>query len=208
MKEKLDVQTYPALMHKINRIYDLYNWGLNIPRMIFFQKGAVYNRKELIEFLKRSLHVKKFNIRTYGYDVETMQEEWSSKHYVGLSEQETIATVDKIIESKFCMIDAEVPDDGIYAGNLVIQKNDYCIIEYFHGSGAMVRMANESVNGSVVEVKKDLRKGKHESLIKVIDVILKLAKRDILFEWSVQRNPCGVLGEEIIWWEWRSWVSL
>ena len=206
--ETLRVQIYPPSQEKILRIKQLAEWGLNTPRMAYFPKSSRYDRPRLNEFLKTHSKSKKFNIRTYTYDKTVGQEGWSSKHYVGLRKNEVFKTMEKIISTHYCMVDAEIPDDGRYAGNAVIQSDGYCVIEYYEGRGAMVRMADRSLAGDVDYVVNDLLSNRYFSLAAILTTILSINKRDILFEWSVLANPGGVKLENSIFWEWRFWLPV
>lgn len=205
-------QQYSPADEKVERIKQLHNCGLNVARMLYFPKGKIHKMK-LQEFLaKYSADIGLFNIRTYDWDATDKLEGWNSKHYVGLLPQDITITMDKIYTERYCMIDAEQPEHGTYAGNIVVQNNGYCNIDYYKGDGAMVRMANQAIEGDTIkEMENNILMLDELPLMGILRKILKLPRdfgRDKVFEWSIHREPCGVNATNDIWWEWRNWIPM
>lgn len=205
----MDIQTYSPQETKIVRINDLEKWGLNVPRMIYFpQNKKGYDRTKLNDFLEKHKKSGKFNIRTYTYSQEQEKEGWNSKHHVGLERDEIFKTMDKIISTCYSMVDAEIPSDGRYAGNIIIQDNDFCILEFFKGFGAMVRMADQTIQGNINNLYDDVVRMKHPELMKILLKIRHTNKPGKLFEWSILANPGGIKNEHLIFWEWRQFIPI
>ncbi len=205
---EIDVQKYAALEQKVNRIHQLYDWGFNVPRMIYFPMGKRFNETKLNDFMHKHSHVSIFNIRTYNYNAKTGEEGWSSKHYTGIKSDEIFNILHEIISTTYCMIDAEIPIDGMYAGNIALEDDGFCIVEYCCGRGSMVRNANVCVQGFPSDLKTMFLERKHDGVNDIVDESLKAPRRDILLEWSILANPGGVKGEDMIFWEWRKWIPL
>jgi hypothetical protein len=202
----MDVQKYT--LQKVERIMQLNKWGFNIPRMAYYPQAhnGYFKEKNLQRFLDDNPHVKKFNIRTYVYDVVSGKEGWSSKHYVGIPKKDLPATLKDAVRIAHCMVDAEVPEHGLYAGNIVIEDDGYCILEYCHKECAMVREADRSSTGFI----DDMREGfeaTHPKLCAIIDKA-RAAPRNIVLEWSVLKKPGGIELDELIWWEYRNWLPM
>jgi len=206
----LQSQRYPFKLSKVRRIEQLAEWGLNTPRMLYvpmnsdgkFDEGSVH------AFIKRhAVHTSRYNLRTYQWDPDTGAEGWNSKHYVHLNEYQVLDILARVLPERYCMIDAEKPEDGIYAGNIVIQTDGYCIIEYCHKMGAMVRMADTTMEGHWEKVQQEaISKVSTYGLTEPINAVLSVKKPDYLFEWSITNKPSGVEQELLIFWEWRKWV--
>lgn len=202
----MDIQSYNPVNEKIKRIEQLEKWGFNTPRLLYLPKATSYNKESVELFLEKHKDLSKLNIRTYSYDPHSKQEGYSSKHYVGLSPKKIVKTLDEIISERYCMIDAEIPSDGLYAGNIAIEPKNYCTIEWFHGKKAMVRMANQSDSGYVENLVETFKE-KHQSLIDIMNTAFTCPKTNIVLEWSVLKVPGGIKKEKLIWWEWRHWIS-
>lgn len=203
----LPSQRYPFKLSKAKRIEQLADWGLNVPRMVYVPMNTHgdFISSDLFTFFERH-PAKHYNIRTYQFNPKTGDEGWNSKHFVGLSKKRVMFILNDLVRHCYCMVDAEAPEHGKYAGNLVIQTDGYCIIEYCFKPGAMVRMADTVLEGRVKSVINDLLNGPHHELLMPLNVVKDVGKPDYLFEWSITSEPSGVKKEPLIFWEWRKWV--
>lgn len=193
---------------KVDRINELRQAGFNTPKMIFLPYKP--STESLVTALKWAdkIHKKNpkqiFNIRTYKRqgDEETLQ----TKHYVDIKHSNLASTLLKATSLYHCMIDAETPDNGRWAGNVLIQTNEFgrpdrYIIEYCHKKKrAMVRDHNKSLNGNLATKENTLE----PVLLAVIDKALTFPKKDVILEWTYFCKPTGKKEENLVWWEYRS----
>ena len=206
--------TNREINEKIDRIYELKAEGLNTPRMFYLPKMADPPILEEAFEWAAKINYKDpsqiFNIRTYNYskEVETSQ----TKHICDISHSNLEAIVLDVNLGFTCMIDAETPDNGRLAGNIllddvvsptgrVISTNftiDFCEKEI----RAMVRDHDKHIYGSIVgQLSLDLE---NEPIIlkKVIEKANKF-KHDVILEWTWFCDPAGERGENLVFWEYR-----
>jgi len=205
------------LKEKIVRLNGLRLFNLNVPRFFYLQKRASdddFDRcLEWAEEIKKENLEQIFNIRTYDYQQIEKIEQLSCPHHTDIS---TIHNLEKILWNLngeyYCMVDAEIPDDGRYAGNVGIYKDlsmpdglrfniDYCKKE----KRAMVRDADISISGIIDQYYEDL----------VLTNVLEVAKGfieekgflnnhpSVIMEWTYFCKKTGTRGENLVWWEYR-----
>lgn len=197
---------------KIVRINFLKDHYFNTPRMLYIGIRQ-FKGDEITKFIEGT---DKVNIRTYKYDNGT--ESWNSKHYVQIPREDCLHTVAEINDEYVCMIDLEVPGDGILSGNISVLRIGDITLEYCYKpeGGAMVRLHDQSITlsmGSYSDFNKDLYLSNHldktyiipklKSIVECSKQFPYLSKEDFILEWSFHRKPCGIKQEKIIWWEWR-----
>ena len=206
------VWTNREINEKIERIKELEVAGLNTPRMFYLKKFA--DPDDLVEAFDwaAKIHYESpnqiFNIRTYNYskEIETSQTE----HFTDISFDDLEVMILEINLRFVCMIDTETPDDGNFAGNIIISDiksptgrviNSKYTIEYCQKEiRAMVRDHDRQVYGDVAggSLDPDL----HPILKDVIDKAF-LFKHDVILEWTWFCKPSGIRLQPIVFWEYR-----
>jgi hypothetical protein len=198
---------------KIERIKELKEAGLNTPRMFYLKKFADPN--DLIRAFDWAamIHYKSpdqiFNIRTYNYSGE--RETSQTEHFTDIKFDDLEVMVLEINLKYVCMIDAETPNDGRLAGNVVfddvksptgrlISTNftiEYCEKEI----RAMVRDHDKQISGSISG---ELYVCGNE-LTELKEVIRKAFKfkHGVILEWTWFCKPSGVKLEPLVFWEYR-----
>jgi len=203
------------LTEKVDRIKILADKGLNPPRMFYIPKYDESNIKEAMVWAA-DIHAKEpkqiFNIRTYqrAGDKESLQ----TKHYTDITFDKLPEILPEALNKFICMIDAETPDDGRVAGNIIISveelrgRPDNIVIEYCEKKvRAMVRDADKHIaipiNQNLVG---KLNNAVTESILNEVIKKVKMAKLfDVIVEWTYFCKPSGILGENIVWWEYRKY---
>lgn len=193
---------------KIARIQELANLGLNTPRMIFIpylaSEGEISKAMSWAERIHEKDHKQMFNIRTYkrAANKESAQTIHICDIDIGILYQELIKA-----DMEFnCMLDAETPDNGRLAGNVVINTNIFkrpetYMIEYCQKeTRAMVRDNDKSIIGSINELNEN---NMQKELYEVVLTTLNTKMHDRILEWTWFCGPAGVLGENLVFWEWR-----
>jgi len=205
------VWTNREIHEKIERIQELKEAGLNTPRMFYLKKFAdPPDLEEAFEWAAK-IHWRSpdqiFNIRTYDYskEIETSQ----TTHYTDIKFEDLEKLVLDVNLKLTCMIDAETPDNGRFAGNIIFEDiksptgrimTSKFIIEYCEKEiRAMVRDHNKHITGELKLVNKDLP----FQLKTVIDKASKF-KHDIILEWTWFRVPAGELQQNLVFWEYRN----
>lgn len=199
---------------KIKRIEFLKLNGFNTPRMFYIPtRGFPSLRPDVEKFMES---YDKVNIRTYDNMVHG--EGFNRPHYTKISPKDCISVLQEINEQFVCMVDLEVPGDGRLSGNILIKKDGLVIIDYCHCHGALVRMADKCVILNVKD-KRGLIRDEYISSLAEGDMYFVrtclsrlvtkaisfpyIFQKDFILEWSIQANSCGILGTNLIFWEWR-----
>jgi hypothetical protein len=193
------------LVHKIERIKQLTDAGLNTPRMyhIFIEEPET-----VLDYLfawARSIHQEEpdqiFNIRTYRTIGEF--EEKNTPHITDVKIENLIQEILKLRKKSYtCMVDAETPDNGRWAGNIMIHKNtgifeiDYCNKPV----RAMVRQADQHITGSIHHIT-----GTPIPLAMVVGQVTRARMYDYILEWTIFEGDAGVKREPIVYWEFRNY---
>ena len=192
---------------KIDRIKELKQAGFNTPRMVFLSHKHKVKDINFIFKWAEKIHKEDpkqiFNIRTYKRerDEETLQ----TKHYTDILYSKLNSVLQEACLYHNCMIDAETPDNGRWAGNILIQTNEFerpdrFIIDYCHKEKrAMVRDHDKNkaeylaILGAI-----------EEPLETVINKALSFHKKNVILEWTYFCKPAGEKKENLVWWEYRS----
>jgi len=189
------------LTEKIDRIRELSDAEFNVPRFYYISKDEFGKIQEALRWAGGT-GKDIFNIRTYTrYGKE---EGVQNPHYTDIPGEELNNLLKDIIHKYYCMIDAETPDDGRWAGNILVHVNhfgrpDSVLVEYCKKDvRAMVRDADKSLSIDL-------------SLIDTIDPVLQevinkaitFPKKEVILEWTKFCKPAGIFHEEIVWWEYR-----
>lgn len=206
------VWTNREIHEKIDRIQELKEVGLNTPRMFYLKKFADPNDLlEAFEWVEK-VHYHSpnqiFNVRTYNYskEIETSQ----TTHYTDIKFEDLEELILDINLKLTCMIDAETPDNGRLAGNIIISdiksptgrvinskyEIDYCQKEI----RAMVRESDKRIYGDLVSYQND--SDLDPVLKEVISLALKF-KHGVILEWTWFCNPAGEKLENLVFWESR-----
>jgi len=145
-----------------------------------------------------------FNIRTYKRTKFT--ESNKTVHYTDIKHIDLFSTLDNALMQFNCMIDAETPDNGRFAGNIIIHDEgadkpyrfdlEWCKKEI----RAMVRDHDMSTSALLSE-KRILT----YPLENVIAGAMKFPKKDVILEWTYFCESTGVMNEPIVWWEYRKY---
>lgn len=198
-------------MAKIDRIKELTSLGLNTPRMYFVPHE--YTTREIEDAMEwaKNIHTDNnkqiFNIRTYARTgfIETLQ----TKHICDIKFEKLRTVLLDTLAEYNCMIDAETPDNGRYAGDIFVEVNEFkrpkrAIFTYCkREKRAMVRDADQSL---IMELmKKDYEKELCYELLYVLNKVMITKKFETIFEWTWFCKPTGVLNENVVFWEWRSY---
>lgn len=190
------------LPEKIERIKLLKSLGYNTPRMLFIPRYESYLYKDdILEFVKTS---KLVNIRTYD-TLDNNREGYNRPHATKILAEDAYTVLRGFTDQYNCIIDLESPDDGMYAGNIVFDGGsiiiDYCVRN--GDAGAVVRNADKTL---VLNNPQSVCSSEVPQEIKtIIDQASKFPNKGFVLEWSYQCNPCGLLGVNDIWWEYRSY---
>ena len=206
------VWTNREIHEKIDRIEELKDAGLNTPRMFYLKKFADPNDLlEAFEWVEK-VHYHSpnqiFNVRTYNYskEIETSQ----TTHYTDIKFEELEGLILDINLRLTCMIDAETPDDGRLAGNIIISdiksptgrvinskyEIDYCQKEI----RAMVREHDKRTYGDLVSYQSD---SDLDPILKEVIFSSIKFKHDVILEWTWFCNPAGEKLQPIVFWEYR-----
>lgn len=193
------------LVHKVERIKQLMDAGLNTPRMYYIfieEPGTVLD--DLFGWA-RSIHQKEpdqiFNIRTYRTIGEF--EEKNTPHITDLKIENLIQEILKLRKQNYtCMVDAETPDNGRWAGNIIIHKStgifetDYCTKPV----RAMVRQADRYMTGNISSVQ-----GTPTQLAMVIGQVIQAKMYDYILEWTIFEGAAGIKRAPTVFWEFRNY---
>ena len=220
------------IKEKVLRIEELEREGFNIPRMFYLEKdpGEMKINEAYLWAQKINAadpgHI--FNIRTYGHAASTNMEQKSTPHITDLTVHQVHAELTKLSQQYICMLDAEIPDNGRMAGNIVILpdennrfKKDFVIEFVKKDKRAMVRDLNKetvrtisgSCEGYLPEV---VRPNKFDETYEVSKFLVDKAKSfnrlGVILEWTFFCRPSGIMYEVdnypdhyIVWWEYRNY---
>ena len=221
---------------KFKRIEELGEAGFNIPRAFLLLKGSRNTELSFAfamakEILKSSPD-HKFNIRTYRYAEEVGKETVQTPHLTDLSFNELSKALSKVNSDYTCMIDAEVPDNGRIAGNILIEDKGQFTVEFVvKEKRAMVRDINShaplySIVGKYknrilsLDPNTSLRfpglnsEEQNKTWLVIYYIIRKafsLKKENIILEFTYFNIPSGIFYDKndhpesyIVWWEFRA----
>ena len=208
----LGVVMIKEITEKLKRINKLMNLGFNTPLMWALPfKPVDTDIDELIKWAERTAnailpenpHEKIFNIRTYRFFVDGT-ETFQQPHICDIKLSDLETEIKKYCDKYVCMIDAEVPDNGRFAGNIHIVRNslgrpEFFTLEYCEKDiRAMVRDADKSITKKIDEV---------STLQLELFCVVREAmnfKEEAILEWTWFKNLTGIKNENIVWWEYRS----
>ena len=201
---------------KIARIEELKVCGLNVPRMFFVENKEDASKYEAAEWV-RDIHQKDpgqiFNIRTYARAGNL--EKLGCPHVCDLDYKVVLDELHYLIHKYHCMVDAETPDAGRMAGNLLVEVNHIGrpatfqleFVEKYRR--AMVRDI-ETEKGTIVKGKIPVDHSLPYSAKTIITIGMALTfmrrakrKENTIFEWTWFDRPSGVKGENLVFWEYR-----
>lgn len=149
---------------KIERIKELTRNDFNTPRL-FYTEPSIFLKKidkriESCMYWAGGIHEENpkqiFNIRTYEYSERTLEETKKSEHVTDIKFKDLEKELKRLLPTKHCMVDAETPNDGMIAGNVIIYQNstakkirtftmEFCIKPV----RAMVRDHDKSISGNL-----------------------------------------------------------
>ncbi len=194
------------LVSKVRRIMELLSEGFNTPRFFFIRQGSIGIIPDFEAWANRigKNRLGIFNIRTYTR--EKKMEGLKCPHITDIPANDVIHTINKMINDYHLMVDAEIPDDGRWAGNVLIKRNNHgrpthFTIEWCHKEiRAMVREHNQGLhNRPMTEAS-----GEHPVLKGVIMKAKTFVKSEpIILEWTWFCEGAGVKKENVVWWEYR-----
>ena len=194
---------------KVARIKELAECGLNTPRMFFLKHDASDSEFDKAFEWVNNIFEKDpnqiFNIRTYTR--ERQKETVQTEHITDVDANSLYFALSKANMNYHCMIDAETPDDGRLAGNIVLitsnhtGKIDKFILEYSEKEKrAMVRdEPNFSYKDKMINFPHKLE------LLEVLKGAFDFIKKDVILEWTWFCKPAGILQKNLVWWEYRRW---
>ena len=198
------------LKEKFARIRELEKNELNTPRMIYLQKNAPDDDFENALLWAKEIHKKDpkqiFNIRTYNRDGK--YETINCPHITDIKYENLTKKLWETNADFVCMIDAETPDDGRWAGNILIKTDEHghpsqYIIDYcVKNIRAMVRDADTTKTGSIRTLH-DLG----TPLSMIVSNALKFNKKDVILEWTLFKDGAGIKNEPLVFWEYRQFRS-
>jgi len=206
-------QTLPFT--KYERIMQLRSMGFNTPRMVYIESEkdlSIRTKRLEIDVFLRDLHQSFVNIRTYKH--VDGKETWLSQHLTHVVISDVDKTLLKCLQDGFiCMIDAENPENGIYAGNILLEDSGKSyIVEYCYRpkGGAMVRMAD------AVDAERHTGISKHVTLSSIPSDVANAVQQSytkfsfpymsVILEFAVGKEPWGVDQWYSIFWEYRDRV--
>jgi len=190
------------LTEKIDRIKELSDAEFNIPRFYYIPHTEYGKIQEALRWAVGT-GKKTFNVRTYtrhGKKEEGVQ----NPHYTDIPGKKLNPLLKDIVSKYYCMVDAETPDDGRWAGNVLIYTSPFKVpdkftIEYCKKDlRAMVRDADKSITEDIREIDK-----LEATLQEVVKKALTFPRKEVILEWTKFCKPAGVFHEEIVWWEYR-----
>ena len=214
---------------KIERITELKEAGLNIPRFFYLYKDAHDILRENAIFWAKEIHENNpdqiFNIRTYNYFPNTKIESVQNPHLTDLSFKDLVRQLSIANSAYSCMVDAETPDNGRIAGNILIEENNRFTIEFVvKEKRAMVRDINShkplySISGKYADTYRLIREYFSDKNLPIIDIpvlsftihtAFTLKKENIILEFTYFNVSSGIFYKEnnfpesnIVFWEYR-----
>jgi hypothetical protein len=194
------------ILAKIDRIAELKAIGLNTPRMFFcphHPKEIDINRTMA---WAEQIHKKEpdqiFNIRTYKRYQKT--ETVGTTHFVDIEFQFLRDILINASNNFYCMVDAETPNNGRWAGNIIINTNAFnrpitYYVEYCtKPERAMVRNADKHKSGNIHNLPT-----LGTPLAMIVKEALKFPKKDVILEWTLFNGPAGEHRTPLVFWEYR-----
>lgn len=199
------------VFHKIERIRQLADVGLNTPRMYhLFPDDDILAIRSAIRWAQK-IHEEEpqqvFNVRTY----RTSQglEEKNTPHITNIEFDNLPEVINEYIQKHYvCMIDAETPENGRWAGNIIIHNQpgynkgvyeiDYCTKPV----RAMVRDADQHKTGNIQFIQGTLA----TPLAMVVGSVLQSRMFDNILEWTLFEGSAGVKREPLVFWEYRAYA--
>lgn len=192
------------LISKIERINELKAEGFNTPKFFFLEQGS--NPSEIEKCMRWAEKTGRLALNIRNYSREGKMEGLNKPHDTDVSIGNLKEIVIKRNTHFHCMIDAEVPDNGRWAGNVVIETNAFgrpvsFTIEYCcKAIRAMVRDQDQSITLPLSEAEKYLS----YPLDSVLSKAIKFSKKNVILEWTHFCEPAGIKDENLVWWEWRT----
>ncbi len=197
------------LKAKIYRIEELKNAGLNTPKMFYVPINAESEVIKKAMDWAHKIHIKNpeqiFNIRTYNYIFPAKKESAQTVHLTDINFDDLFWLLQKTNNEYHCMIDAETPNNGRWAGNIVITENEIgrpvkYIIDYCTKPlRAMVRDADKHMEGEIARISE-----LGTPLAMVIREALKFPKKNVVLEWTQFSTKAGIKDEYLVFWEYRN----
>jgi len=216
---------------KFRRIEELKDHNFNIPRFRFLPINSKEKDIEDIFIWAKEINNPDqiYNIRTYSYSNISKKESAQNPHITDLSLDSLKENLPKFNSDYSCLIDAEIPDNGRLAGNILIEEEDNSFtIEYVvKEKRAMVRDINKekffSISGNYIytrdKIKYDsadipdlpfLRKNQIILILNfIINKSLNLKRNNIILEFTYFSTPSGIFynnlfpEDNIVFWEYR-----
>jgi len=199
---------------KIYRIEELAKEGFNTPRFFYLPPDSSDKKFDQVTKWIYKIHKdtpdQVFNIRTYKRNRKT--ESVQSPHktdvsFVNIINESLILT----FKSYHCMIDAETPDNGRLAGNVVIKENGEFAVDFCYKLlRAMVRDHDKSIKGKLTELPQ--REFGNIFVTSILKQVIKKAnsfsKKNVILEWCWMSEPAGTKQENLIWWEYRKFEEV
>lgn len=222
---------------KFKRLEELKNSGFNTPRMFYMNQEAddilIENAISWAKEINDSSPDQIFNIRTYNYSDISKKETSQNPHLTDLLLEDLIYHLPTTNFKYACMIDAEIPDNGRIAGNIVVENKDSFSIEFVvKEKRAMVRDINThhplySISGKYEDfpsllssfnssLKPEQIIGPFTYYVYVLEFVLKKAfsfnKENIILEFTYFDTLSGIFYNQnkpypesnVVWWEWRT----
>jgi len=206
--------TSHEVKNKIVRISELGQLGFNIPRLFSIPMGSSEKIVDLCsawaDIILADDPEQIFNIRTYRFRNRT--ETIHTPHITDILSKDLKGKIYANIGKFDLMIDAETPDNGRFAGNIVMEYfigsplkfyMDYCKKEI----RAMVREADTKLAGYVhhlVGGDRKLHKKIPEEIRNVVKEAMSREKFNVVLEWTHFCKPAGVKRENLVFWEYRN----
>lgn len=194
------------VVEKVERINLLEQYGFNTPRFFLVRPNEIHQIKDkLLQFIDGASVV---NIRTYDRHGKD-EEGYNRPHVTNLNYTEVIKKVEELNYQYVCMVDLEHPNDGLYAGCVLVRDEDCIVVDYCtreNGVGAVVRNANKSITIPYDDNGRLSFRGLGlipDEIRLIIQAAMKFPKKPTILEWSYQSTLAGKKQDNIIWWEFR-----
>lgn len=213
---------------KIERLNELEISGLNIPRFYYLPHlstgDSIERAISWAETIHKSSPEQIFNVRTYNYNYVSGKESISTPHLTDIPFNDLYRIISSAVNSYSIMIDAEIPDNGRLAGNILIQQSPRSpiniTIEFvIRKKRAMVRDINSSLLRSFSFIYNNLDSILFPSIPETensLPVFLFIIHKAMSFpnkilEFTYFKSPSGIFynsdklfpENQVVWWEWR-----